>query len=36
MIKLDYLNIKNYKELHRNASAAELVEFAIKRGEANL
>ena len=35
-INLDYLNIKDYKTLHRNASAAELVEFAIKRGEANL
>lgn len=30
---LDYLNIKDYKEIHRNASVAKLVEFAIKRGE---
>lgn len=35
-INMDYLNIKNYKKLYRNISAAELVELAVKRGEGTL
>ncbi|WP_234117429.1 phosphoenolpyruvate carboxykinase (ATP) [Clostridium hydrogenum] len=35
-INIDYLNIKNYKKLYRNISTAELIEFAVKRGEGTL
>jgi len=30
---LDYLNIKNYKNLYRNISIPKLIEFAVKREE---
>ena len=32
-INLDYLNIKNYKNLYRNLRIPNLIEFATKRGE---
>lgn len=32
-INLDYLNIKNYEHLYRNISIANLIEFAVRRGE---
>jgi len=32
-ISLDYLNINGYKNLYRNLSVAELIGFAIKKGE---
>src|SRR5471030_518132 len=35
-IKLEYLNISDYKNLYRNLSVAELTEFAVNRGEAIL
>jgi phosphoenolpyruvate carboxykinase (ATP) len=35
-VNLDYLGLKDYKNLYRNASVAELVEFVIKRGEGKL
>lgn len=33
---LDYLNIKCNKEVHKNLGVAQLVEFAVKRGEGTL
>jgi phosphoenolpyruvate carboxykinase (ATP) len=33
---MNYLNIKNCKNVYRNISVANLIEFAIKRGEATL
>ena len=35
-INLDYLKIKGYNNLHRNASIPDLVKFAVNRGEATL
>lgn len=35
-INLDYLNIKDYKNLHRNLNIPSLIEFATKRGEGAL
>lgn len=35
-VDLGYLNIKNYTRLYRNISTAELIEFALKRGEGTL
>lgn len=35
-INLDYLNIKQYKNIYRNISVPNLVEFAVKREEGTL
>ncbi len=35
-INLDYLNIRDFNHLYRNASVAELIEHIIKRGEGKL
>ena len=35
-LNLDYLNIRSVNNLYRNISAAELTEWAIKRGEGQL
>ena len=32
-LNLDYLNIKNYKNIYRNISVPKLIEFAVKREE---